>query len=227
MLNGGSAKIDSIPKIVKKYATNGSFRPINTVISSVVPGYISFLKKSFAQLKDIRLWVAGRNLPVPVNSNYKHNNKLGIDRAVNAYGASQIYVNPLVVIDIGTAITADFISKKGVFEGGLIIPGPQISFEALKARTALLPKNLAFPVKSDGFLGKSTSECMSSGVLQGFGAMLDGLIDRFRSQYGSALRIIVTGGYSSILRKYSHSRFTLNPDLSIQSLLLLYKSKSR
>ena len=153
----GSRLIDDIPKFINKCCKSGAeYHPYNLVISSVVPKNTLIIKKTLAKKPGIRLWIAGKNLPVPIRHRYKWPEKLGIDRRVNVYGALQLYKPPLLIIDFGTAITADYISKKGVFEGGMIIPGPEISFQSLIERAALLPKKIRLPEKALSFIGRST-----------------------------------------------------------------------
>jgi type III pantothenate kinase len=227
MLECSSSGIDALPKIIKKSFENGGTRVHTCLISSVVPKNTQLAVKSLKKFKTISVKIVGRDISIPVKSNYRQKNKLGIDRTLNIYGALQRYQAPLLVIDAGTAITVDFVSKKRIFEGGMIIPGPEIAFRALIDRAALLPKNLSFPSKTSGFIGQTTEDCMNSGILEGYGAMLDGLIERFRTRYGENTRAIMTGGYSHILKSFCEKIDAWDPNLSIQALLLLHRSTVR
>ncbi len=227
MLECSSSNVNAIPKIIEKSFKNGESRLHTCLISSVVPKNTRFLVKSLKRFKTISVKIVGQDISIPIQSNYRQNNKLGIDRALNVYGALQRYQAPLLVIDAGTAIKVDFVSKKGVFEGGMIIPGPKIAFQALVDRAALLPKNLSFPSKTRGFIGQTTEDCVSAGILEGYGAMLDGLIERFRARYGKNTRAIMTGGYSHILKSFCVKIDAWDPNLSIQALLLLHRSNVR
>ncbi len=214
-----------IPKNVKKLLLCGrDTKTCHIVISSVVPKITSYLAKNLRKQKNIRLWIVNTNLPLSIKHNYWNYNKLGADRAVNIYGALKIHKPPMLVIDFGTAITADYISKKGVFEGGMIIPGPEIAFQALVSRAALISKKVRLPKKAKSFLGVTTYDCMSSGILQGYGAMVDALVERFRKRYGRNLRVLATGGFATHLRPYTHAFDIVDPQHSIKSLLLLFKT---
>jgi type III pantothenate kinase len=223
----GSKLINEIPDFVNNSAKSGNFSSINVIISSVVPKNTEFIRKSLLRMKGLSLWIAGENFPIRIDSKYKYSNKLGIDRKINIYGASKIYRPPVLLIDIGTAITVDYVSPSGVFEGGMIIPGPQISFQAMMDKAALLPKKLLFPLKTTGLIGKTTEDCMNCGILEGFGAMLNGLVDKFRLKYGSEIRAVATGGYASTLKPYTSKIDILAPLLSINSLFILYKNHTR
>ena len=79
---------------------------------------------------------------IPMEIHYDYPERLGIDRAVAAW-AAKILLNPsgiLLIVDVGTATTIDLVNEKGVYCGGAIMPGPQISAEALFHRTAQLPR---------------------------------------------------------------------------------------
>jgi type III pantothenate kinase len=55
---------------------------------------------------------------------YEDPSKLGTDRFVAMLGAIKHFPDkPLLVIDIGSAITFDVIDKNGLHQGGLIMPG--------------------------------------------------------------------------------------------------------
>jgi len=192
------------------------------IFSSVVPKISHKLRKELKRIPGLRLWELGRNLTVPLRHNYRQIEKLGSDRAVNVYGAVRFYRPPLLILDFGTALTCDFVSLKGRYEGGLIIPGPQIAFEALCRRAALLPK-LGFPRKAGSLLGRDTASGMNSGLLYGYAAMADGLACRFRARFGRRLKVIATGGFASLIASYSKEIDTVDPLLSLKSLARLYR----
>jgi type III pantothenate kinase len=148
---------------------------------------------------------------------------LGVDRKVNIYGAVRMYSLPMLVIDYGTAITFDYIDLKGVFRGGMIIPGPETAYRALAQRAALLPKGLPFPKRTKFFLGRNTRECMESGILEGYGAMTDELILRFRKRYGKNLRVLATGGFAGVLSPFTKHIDIIDPKHAIKSLLALWR----
>ena len=223
LLDFGSIYYDDIPKYVRKCLTSGSKNYLDVIISSVYPKITLKLKKELCGIDQLKTWVVGENLFVKIKHKYRDYNKLGCDRKVNAYGAIKMYRLPLLVIDYGTAITLDYISAKGVFMGGMIIPGPETAFRALGQRAALLPKELPLPKKAKAFLGNNTRECMESGILEGYGAMTDGLIQRFRARYGKNLRVLATGGFANILRPYTKNINIIDPLHSVKSLLALLR----
>lgn len=218
----GSCLYSDIPKIVKNCKESGVNNNQSIIVSSVVPQITSKIKNLISS-KKVSLMVAGENLPVPLKHRYPKNGSLGIDRIINVYGALQMYKAPALVIDFGTAVTFDYLSKKGVFEGGMIIPGPELSFQALIERAARLPKKTRLPHKTRSFLGTTTIDCLHSGILHGYGAMTDGLIERFKSKYGKGLKVVATGGFAKHLKPYTRQFEIVDPQHSVKSLYLVYK----
>ena len=213
-LQTGSCLYSDIPKLVNICLKSGvNTKHFNLVIASVVPKITQKIT-SFSRKKGVKTWVAGQNLPIPIKHPYPKSQKPGMDRLVCLYGAKQLFQPPLLVIDFGTAITFDYLSKRGIFEGGMIVPGPELSFQSLVQRAALIPKTLRLPRKASSFIGSNTLECLSSGILEGYGALTDGLIERFREKYGKNLKVIATGGFAGHLKTYSRHLKNLDPVLS-------------
>ena len=225
LLESKSLLFNDIPKFIKICNKSGVNNDYNIVISSVVPKYTQKLKRMLSS--KYRVWVVGENLPVPIKHRYKAVKQLGQDRIVNIYGALRIYKAPLLIIDYGTAITFDYVSKSGVFEGGMILPGPEIAFQTLISRAARLPKKARLPHETASFLGRTTYDCMRSGILEGYGAMTDGLIERFKARYGKNLKVLATGGFARHLKPYAHLFDILDNQHSIKSLILLFKESRK
>lgn len=224
LLSFGSMHYNNIPKYAFKLAKSGKLNHLDVIISSVFPKMTVFLKCKLQSIKGVRILVAGKNLPVKIVHKYSNYNGLGVDRKVNIYGAIRMYRLPMLIIDYGTAITFDYVDPKGVFRGGMIIPGPETAYKALGQRAALLPKGLPMPKRAKSFLGRNTRECMESGILEGYGAMTDELILRFRKRYGKNLRVLATGGFAEVIRPYSKHIGTVDPKHSIKSLLALWRN---
>ncbi len=220
-----SILFNDIPLLIKNFVNSGNNNNINVIISSVVPKNTRFILVMLKRYKGVRVWIAGANLRVPVRHRYRGRKKPGIDRLVNIFGALTAYKPPFLVIDFGTAITFDYVSKRGIFEGGMIIPGPETAFQALIEKAALLPKKIRLPFRANSFLGRSTGECLTAGTLEGYGALTDGLIERFKRKFGP-LKVIATGGFASHLKPYSCRLQVIDPKLSIKALLSLYQKYS-
>lgn len=217
-----------IPKIDHLIAKSGGLCTYNTIIASVNPRNYLKIKASLKQSKRCqRIDTVGKSLPVEIRHKYNNINKLGNDRLVNAYGIIRSKRTPSLLFSFGTAVTVDFINKKGVFEGGLIIPGMKVSFEALQEKAALLPKVGAIHELSSlqkHLIGRDAKSCMILGLFQGFGSMVDGLIGRFRQRYGN-INILMTGGFSNRIKPYIKEKVTIDPLHTLKALELIYQNR--
>ena len=213
----------NIPELGHKLAKIVNMNPsIYTIISSVVPKITHILAKSIKK----NLFIIGKNLEVPLKHKYSSLNKLGSDRRVNAFGGIRLYGSPLLILDFGTALTCDYVSKKGVFEGGLIIPGPEIAWQALTAKAALLPK-FVFPKARPHLplVGRNTKIGMQAGILQGYAALADGLIEKFQAQSKAEPKVIATGGLAKSISPYCSRIDIVDPLLTLKSLVKIFHTQ--
>lgn len=132
----------------------------------------------------------------PLEINYKNPKTLGMDRLAAAIGAQVLFPDlPLMVIDIGTCITYDYVSNDGVYEGGLISPGIELRYKSMHDYTKNLP--LLNELDSSLFIGKSTEQSMASGVINGIAVEIAGHISQLLLN-NADLKVIMTGGGSEI-----------------------------
>ncbi|MBI9067813.1 MAG: type III pantothenate kinase [Salinivirgaceae bacterium] len=137
--------------------------------------------------------------PIPIKLNYTTPETLGKDRIAGAVASYELFKGlPILVIDIGTAITIDFINEFGVFEGGIISPGPELRYKALHQFTGKLP--LLECVEKTDIIGKSTKTAIESGVQNGILFEVNEYILTFYKQYNK-LKIVLTGGYAYLFDK--------------------------
>lgn len=191
------------------------------IVSSVVPEALANLKNKIKKNFDGKVLILGENVEVPIKNLYKNPEQVGQDRLVCAYEAYSKYRQKLLVIDYGTAVTFDVVSGKGEYLGGVIVPGINVSFDALVNRAALLPKvKLQLP---KNLIGNDTKEAMFSGIFNGMGALTDGLIIKIRKQFGKDMKVIATGGYSSVIKKYSTLVEDVDSDLILKGLRRIYR----
>ena len=191
------------------------------VLCSVVPNILRVAEKIIIRQMRIAPEVIGRDIKVPMKNNYHHPKQVGQDRLVCAYAVKCLYGQPAVIIDFGTAVTFDVVSHRGHYEGGIIVPGIRLSVESLYKNAALLPKIHSIH-KSRSLIGKNTEESILSGVFYGYGAMCCGLIDRIAKQMRRRPRVIVTGGYTHLMKKYIASKISkIDKNLVFKGITLL------
>ena len=192
----------------------------SVVISSVVPLSLARLIVELRKMGGaINITILGKGLKVPIRNMYRIKNEVGQDRLVNAYAAKILYGTPAVIVDFGTAITFDIVSKKGDYLGGLILPGIELSLSSLYKKTALLPKVELKAASS--IIGKDTVNSMRGGILFGFGAMCDSLVARYKKILGKSTKVIATGGSSDLMRRYAKSIQHVDENLTLRGLQLI------
>lgn len=149
--------------------------------------------------------------------------EIGADRLVNAVAAYDRFKCALIVVDFGTAITWDCVSGQGEYLGGAIAPGLTIAMEALGSRTAKLPQvDISTPPAAP--IGTNTVTAIKSGILFGYGGMVDGLIRRLREQMAPEAPVTVaTGGMASLIAPYTNSIEHVDPMLTLNGLRLLHE----
>lgn len=136
----------------------------------------------------------GLNIRLAVQS------QVGADIVADAVAALESFQAPIITIDMGTATTIGVISEGRTYEGGMLLPGVNVSLEALSRRAAQLPAISLQAPKS--LIGKSTEDCMRSGIVYGTASMLDGIIDRIREEFhGKEVSIVATGRQCAVYRE--------------------------
>ncbi len=129
---------------------------------------------------------------LPIQNSYGTPATLGRDRLAAAVGATLLsQADNQLIIDMGTAITIDLVTREGGFEGGVISPGVMMRFRALNEFTASLP--LCAPTTEILDVARTTSEAIEQGVMEGIFYEIEGHIDKNRKKYAK-IEIIFAGG---------------------------------
>jgi type III pantothenate kinase len=146
--------------------------------------------------------------------------EVGADRIVNTVAAHDRYKGPLIVVDFGTATTLDVVDAEGNYCGGAIAPGINLSLTALHMAAAKLPSVRIS--RTDRVIGKDTVSCMQSGIYWGYVGLVEGLVSRIKTEFGSAMRVIGTGGLAPLFAGATPAIDTVDPDLTLWGLRLIY-----
>ncbi|MDU6879932.1 type III pantothenate kinase [Finegoldia magna] len=174
------------------------------IIGSVVPNLMPTIPKAVKKYLGIEPLIVDENIKTGIVNKYASPREVGVDRIINAVSACKKYSTPVIIVDIGTAITLDYISENKEYLGGAIAPGIAISSEALFMKTAKLPKiEIEMP---DKVIGDSTVKSMQSGVVFGFIGLIDYIIEKIleeKNKTKDEVTIIATGGFSYLIAKQS------------------------
>ncbi len=191
------------------------------IISSVVPSVTTTIKLAIKKIAGIDTKIVGPGTKTGLNIIIDNPAQLGSDLVVDAVAGISEYKLPLIIFDMGTATTASVIDSKGSYLGGMIIPGVNVSLNALTAGTSQLPKiNLEPPKK---VISSNTVDCMKSGIIFGQASLIDGVIDRFEEELGQKCTVIATGGLSGSIIPYCKRKVIHDKDLLLKGLIKIYE----
>ena len=146
---------------------------------------------------------------------------LGADRALNILAAHHKYGGDLIVIDFGTATKFEAIDFNGAYKGGSIAPGINLSLDALVGKTAKLPRIAIREPSSKSVIGRNTEDQMLIGVFWGYVAMMEGIVERMRSEIGRPAKVVATGGLAILFDEATGIFDHVDTDLTIEGLAIL------
>ena len=191
-----------------------------SIISSVVPPLSNIIKTALTKLIPKEPLIVGPGVKTGLSIRIDNPTQLGSDLVVTAVAAIAAYPVPSIIIDMGTATTISVVDDKKHYIGGMIMPGVQISLDALTSRASQLSGiSIEEPKK---IIGKNTVDCMKSGILYGNAAALDGIIDRIEEELGQKVTVIATGGMSRKIIPHCKRKMILDGDLLLKGLQIIY-----
>ncbi len=155
-----------------------------------------------------------------ISNGYRDPAQLGPDRWAAVIGAQALGPVPAVVIDCGTAITVDVVSRDNRYLGGAILPGLDLARDSLRGRAERIAD---VSPRSVALVGRSTAECVASGVLYGAAGGIDRYLDELETALGDPLHALLTGGDAPRLQPLLKRTVTLEPELVLRGLAEMLK----
>jgi len=194
------------------------------IIGTVVPRALHNLEVLSHKYFGVEPLIAGQGRTAwPLRLDVDEPQNVGADRALNAVAAHAKHPGDLIVIDFGTATTFDLVDAEGAYKGGIIAPGINLSLDALVSAAAKLPRiAIEAPKGNLSVIGRTTQDQMLIGIYWGYVAMIEGLVERMKRELGRPVTVIATGGLADLFDKHTEVFDTIEPDLTIQGLSLLY-----
>ena len=193
-------------------------------ISNVVPPVQQALERMTEQYFGVTALSVepGVNTTMPLA--VENPREVGPDRIVSMVAAVAKYGAPVIVVDLGTATRFDCVNAHGEFIGGAIAPGIAVALDALLNRAARLFRvELVRPKEA---IGRNTVTNIQSGVVYGYAGLVDGLVERMRTEMGGSPKVIATGGLAPLIADVARSIEHVDLDLKLDGLRLIYQRGS-
>lgn len=191
------------------------------IFGSVVPPLDEMIREGVRKYIGIEPVRVTSKLDLGIEIKMKNPTGIGADRLINSVAGAKKYGAPLVIVDLGTAITFDVVSQEVAYLGGVIAPGMELAMESLFSRTAKLPQiELSAP---DHVIGGNTVEAIQSGVIYGTVGMTDKIIKGIFKEIGGPCRVVATGGHATLIAKYSNRIDTVDQWLTLDGLRIIYE----
>ncbi|MBI2293729.1 MAG: type III pantothenate kinase [Betaproteobacteria bacterium] len=162
-------------------------------------------------------WITSERAQCGVRNSYDDPAQLGCDRWAALIGARRLHGGPAIVVDAGTALTADALTGDGVFVGGIIVPGADLMRKALAEHTAALKLQ---PGKFS-FFPNTTGDAIVSGAIDALAGAIERMA-RFLEEAGQPQpACVLSGGGAALLEPYLNLEVKVVDNLVLEGLLAI------
>ena len=197
------------------------------VLASVVPKLTSTVQQACERYLKLTPILVTSELDLGIRNETDVPTLVGADRLANAAAAYHIAPakTAVIVIDMGTATKLDVVTSDGRFLGGIISPGLGITSDALFSRAAKLSQVELLPPPT--VIGRNTVHAIQSGLVNGYAAMIEGLVPRLIREIkemdpqAETVHVVGTGGLITIIESVTSVLNAVDPWLTLKGLQLI------
>src|SRR5574338_932312 len=189
-------------------------------LASVVPQLTGRVVQACQEYLEKDPFVVDVGIKTGIKVRYEDPKAVGADRIADAVAVMYLYGGPACVIDFGTATTFNALTREGEYLGGAITAGINLAAEALSLHAAKLPNiDLQRP---PSVIGRNTVHAMQSGLIFGYVSMVEGMVARFKSELGSDMKVVATGGLVEIVARETRVIDHIAPWLTLDGLRIIW-----
>ena len=135
------------------------------------------------------------------------------------------YKSNCIVLDFGTATTFDVVTKNGIYNGGIIAPGVNLSIKSLIKSADQIP---IFSIKRQKkIVGKNTIEALRSGFYLGYSGLINNIISKIEKETKKKYKIIFTGGYADLFKTSITRPFRVDKNITIRGIIEIFKENKK
>lgn len=198
----------------------------DVIISSVVPKVMHSFTNSIRKYIRKEPIIVGPGIRTGISIKTDFPKEVGADKIVDAAAVYHLYGGNAIVIDFGTATTFDYINEKGEFLYNVIMPGLEISAQALWQQAAKLPEIEI--VKPNSVLGKNTDTSMRAGVVYGYIGGSEYIIRKMKEEIGrDDIKVYATGGLGRVIYNETDMIDLYDPDLAFKGMKIIYEKNKK
>lgn len=197
------------------------------ILASVVPVLTGRLREALQKMTQASIMEVGPGLKSGVRIRMDNPAQLGAELLCAVVGALRRQKPPLLVMNMDTATTLLAVDGEGSLVGGVILPGPQVSLNALVKNTAQLPQ-VGLETAPRRLLGTNTNDCLHSGMVNGTAAMLDAMAAKTRAAMGTPdAPVIATGTLPASIRDACDTSIEYRDTLILDGLFAIWQRNAR
>jgi type III pantothenate kinase len=193
----------------------------DVIVCSVVPTIDPIIREFAASVFKVDARFVSNDIGLGLGVRYEPLAAAGTDRLVNSFAAAEKYGVPCIVCSFGTATTFDVVDGDRALLGGVIAPGMKIMARALHLNTAKLPE-VAIEKPAD-LIGRDTAAAIQSGIFYGHIAMVEGMIERIKSDVDVEAQVIATGGFAALIAENTEAIDIVDENLLLDGLRLIHQ----
>ena len=198
----------------------------DVIISSVVPKVMHSFNNSIRKYIKKEPIIVGPGIKTGISIKTDFPKEVGADKIVDAAAVYHLYGGNAIVVDFGTATTFDYINEKGEFLYNVILPGLEISAQALWQQAAKLPEIEI--VKPASILAKNTDTSMRAGVVYGYIGSTEYIISKMKEEIGrDDIKVYATGGLGRVIYNETPLIDVYDPDLAYKGMQIIYDKNKK